>query len=166
MALMAVVLSVSMCCTAQIQKTIMGFTLGTSTREYVKQTLTRKGYKLKNEVDGSFSIENKDVYYAGIAWNYINFIFYENKLESVWLQNNEQRSSLPLEDLYSKLYDTLTGKYGQYIFKNEDGNVLFTDNTIFLSLNKGYYKGTQYVSISYEDMELMNKKQKQEESEL
>ena len=94
------VLCFSISCFAQISRTFWGLTLGTSTKQQVKNVLVQKGYKITTEPDGSYSVNPDNVSFGGGYWTYVSFGFVNGKLSTVWFQNNERQCPLALNDLY------------------------------------------------------------------
>ena len=74
---------------AQINRTILGCTIGESTLSQVKQTLKSQGIKLKYEKNADAYIyisDNKFVSFGGVNWNGVGFYFKNDRLYQVQFQ--------------------------------------------------------------------------------
>ncbi len=164
------VLCFSISCFAQISRTFWGLTLGTSTKQQVKNVLVQKGYKITTEPDGSYSVNPDNVSFGGGYWTYVSFGFVNGKLSTVWFQNNERQCPLALNDLYDKLKNSLDKKYSNYYYDlpldNTSQNAVYDDGRTSILLGVRNYNYMRYISISYEDNSLSKKKIQNAEDEL
>jgi len=165
-----IILLVSLSCFSQISRTFWGVTLGISTKQQVKNVLVQKGYKITTESDGSYSVTPDNVAFGGGYWTYVNFCFVDGKLSAVWFQNNERQSPLALNDLYDKLKLSLDKKYSSYYYglplDDTTKSADYDDGKTTILLSVRNYHFLQYLSISYEDNALRNKKDQNEVDEL
>lgn len=131
--IIAIALFIGLSVSAQIQNKILGFTLGTSTKNEVRD-------KYKNEI--IFAEEGDDIYvgnleFAGQTWDITNFRFYDNKLLYVLFSISEPSTPSDIitsafESYKVKLWD----KYSDYYIKDCSTSdfIMYTDNKTYLAL--------------------------------
>lgn len=166
-----VLLITSVFCCAQINRVFWGVTLGKSTKQQVKNTLVKKGYKVKTEPDGSICVNVNNVNFGGAYWTYISFSFVSDKLYQVWFQNNEIQSPVRIDNTYAKLKSSLDKKYSAFInnvhsIEGTEKVSDYADTKTYVSLRLGSYHNQRYISLSYEDLGSYDVKIKKESDEL
>lgn len=110
--LLLVVITVS----AQIQRTFLGCTLGVSTKAFVKNAMTKKGYRLKR-IDENEKYVYQNVKFIEYTCKEVCFSFYAGKLLSIdfFMEsqiNNNYRNLPELE--FKELRSILDAKYSAY----------------------------------------------------
>lgn len=152
---------------AQIQRKILGFTLGVTPKSTVVQRMKAQGYIHTTDPDGAYIYNN--VKFGSVMWSYVSISFYQNKLFQVWFQNNSIQSDYnTLKSQYQTLKITLDEKYGLYFDSeiSEGTNLYYSDNITNIMFSLREYRGTNYLSISYEDNVLKTSQKKSERNEL
>ena len=133
---------------AQIQKNILGFTLGVTPKQTVIQTLQNKGFECSLKED---AIKTKVFYtvkgglsFGGYIWYEAMIGFVNGKLSSVMLSGDLNKSQ------YNKLKDTLISKYHKYqtSHSNPPSFYDFHDRKTEVSL---WYHRDGWVIICYSD---------------
>lgn len=164
------ILLVSLSCSAQINRTFLGVTLGVSTKQQVKTIMTQKGYTVTTDPDGSYSIIADNISFGGGMWTYVSFKFVNGYLSEIWFQNNERQSAVNLKVFFDKLKMSLDKKYAAYYFDLPMDNVSkcahYDDGKTAILLAVRNYHYLEYISIGYEDNALSKKKLQKEEDEL
>lgn len=155
---------------AQISRTFWGVTLGKSNKTQVRTALVNRGYLVQTEPDGSLSVKLNNVNFGGAMWTYVSFSFVNGYLSQVWFQNNEHQSPIQVDNVYEKVKMSLDKKYRHYYLNlpTEDGNTWsdYSDGKTNILLGLSTYHYTRYVSLSYEDVYLKEKKKQKENDEL
>ena len=159
---------------AQISRTIWGVTLGESTPQQVKLVLSQKGYRINIMPDGSYAISVDNVSFGGAMWTYINFSFVNGRLSQVWFQNNNVQSPIDINKVYDKLRDLLSNKYAHYYFDLPTNETItkwcnFSDEKTCISrsmIPPTYDDLGSYITLSYKDEYLLQKKLSNEYDEL
>lgn len=141
---------------AQIQKVILGCTLGHSSKSFVEQSLKRQGYVLEKCNDprvyqaATFYDIKDGVSFGGINWDYARLRFINGKFASISFVKNWASKAI-----CEKLKVTLMNKYKKYfIHKYGDYNPVFDDKTTELIL-MGASDG-EYLSIDYSNKSLFD----------
>ena len=105
----------SLRCTAQINSSIWGLSIGSSTKQQVKSVINQKGFSIETEPDGAYCIKYpKGVKSGGEWWTYISFTFVNGLLCEVWFQNNEVESISDISANYNRIKRSLDEKYIKY----------------------------------------------------
>ena len=162
----------SLGCTAQINSSIWGLSIGSSTKQQVRSVINQKGFSIETEPDGAYCIKYpKGVKFGGEWWTYISFTFVNGLLCEVWFQNNEVESISDIAANYNRIKKTLDEKYSKYKSfsgKKDDGSVYsdYWDETTTLSINLHIYNGVKYISLVYQNDKLNSLRQKNDKNEL
>lgn len=160
------------CSYGQINRSFWGVTLGKSSKQQVNNTLVQKGFFVETEPDGSLCIHVNNVNFGGAVWTYVSFSFVNGFLSQIWFQNNETQSPIYIFDSYDKVKRNLDTKYRNLslpISSDEQciKQCYYTDGTTDILLSIRNYKNKKrYISLSYEDLRLHEKKSKNELDEL
>lgn len=167
---MLLLISSTICC-AQINRVFWGVTLGRSTKQQVNNVLFRKGYTVETEPDGSLCVNVNNVNFGGAYWTYVSFGFVDNKLFQITFQNNEKQSPGKIDDTYNKLKTNLDKKYGSFILrvqpKEGTGKAsYYSDTKTLVSLMLNSHHNIRYISLSYDDLDSYDIKNKNENDEL
>ena len=172
--LLFILMLASLRCTAQINSSIWGLSIGSSTKQQVRSVINQKGFSIETEPDGAYCIKYpKGVKFGGEWWTYISFTFVNGLLCEVWFQNNEVES-ISISDIaanYNRIKKTLDEKYSKYKSfsgKKDDGSVYsdYWDETTTLSINLHIYNGVKYISLVYQNDKLNSLRQKNDKNEL
>ena len=153
--------------TAQIQRKILDFTLGVTTKVQVQNYLKSHHYKYHLNEDGDFIVEK--VTFAGHNWPAAFFCFYKGKLFLVDFRNNDDFTPVETMDLiWERLSNSLKKKYSNYSFSSskDDGSLNFSDHKTRLTTNYTYLFGSKSLHIMYYDEYLFGQKYESDESEL
>lgn len=152
--------------TAQIQRKILDFTLGTTTKTQVLNYLKYHHHKYSINEDGVIVVEK--IAFAGQNWPVAFFSFYKGKFYLVDFRDSD--SFTPVETLnliWKRLSNSLKKKYSNYsISSTEDGALDFSDNKTMLSSSYKYLFGSLSLHIMYYDIYLFGQKNESEEDEL
>lgn len=98
---------------AQIQRTFLGCTLGVSTKAFVKNAMTKKGYRLKR-IDENEKYVYQNVKFIEYTCKEVCFSFYAGKLLSIdFFMENQINHNLP-EPEFKELRSILDAKYSAY----------------------------------------------------
>ena len=143
---------------AQIQKDILGFQLGKSTRNEVVNHFKETGNNIL-ESDDIVSIESLDFY--GESWPLVSFNFYEDKICSVQFVNVDVITPKDkLDKIWNNLNNLLSEKYTAYYGKSISTKELklFNDGDILINLIYEVYQGAQGLLLVFYDNKLMQEK--------
>lgn len=134
--LLTVFFTVGIYMNAQIRKTIMGVTIGASTKSAVFNKLTNQGYTFSEEPQ---ALNIHEAEYAGYEWQIIKFCYLNNILykveftnpkvpgESYWMGN-----VTPQTTIFENIKIALSSKYSRYL-----KNGIFSDGTTQIKFSKG-----------------------------
>jgi hypothetical protein len=159
---LALIIGLSM--SAQIQRTFLGFALGTTTKSEVYNKYKDEKYFLEYD-NGDYAVGALE--FAGQKWDVTTFAFYNNRLLSVHFALLEY--STPLSILDSKWDDLkarILNKYGDYNYYFDSEYLLFTDNKTRISLSYLYATDTKALGLMYTDEALKEQQRKEEDSDL
>lgn len=154
---------------AQITRSIWGLKLGESTLKEVKSVVREKGFKLKKESEGLYSVESKKLTFGGANWYYLLFKFYDNKLVSCQFLGDDNHD-LSLIYTHEKLKKSLHTKYADYL--NSSGNHnnqnidMYNDNDTMIFLIYGAIRNHNTLSLIYADKDLWFSTEKPDTDEL
>lgn len=150
---------------AQIQRNLLGFTLGTTTKSVVYNKY--KTYKsFSKDEYGNYTVS--DIVFAGEKWDYVSFEFTNNKLEAVQFVMAEPFSSKnEINTAREKFNSMLWEKYSEYInvISDSDSKV-FCDNKTDLIFIYRIIDYNACISIRYSDRELFDQSSQKEMDEL
>ena len=161
----------SFVCFAQITRNIWGLELGKSTKQQIINVLKQKGFNPTiDDVTNTISVKAGNFNFGGGLWTYASFMLYEGRLYEVWFQNNEYELPVAIFVQFNKIKEALDKKYGQYRYTStendsENERAYFDGNTRF-HLSRRIYNNVGYISITYSDDYLLNKKLNGEQDEL
>ena len=150
---------------AQIQRKILDFTLGVSTKTQVLNYIKSHQYVYHLDEEGNFVVQR--IKFAGENWSHARFCFYNEKLYLVSFRHNDRITLKEnLDYIWDRLNDSLKKKYSDYIFESEKDSSSYFDNKTFLVFF--YKQGLDVWSIclEYYDYKLFQQKDKLEEDEL
>ena len=158
----AVIIGLSM--SAQIQNTLLGFTLGHTPKSDVYNKYKSDIFFTEKE-DGS--ICTSDVIFAGHEWDMVIFEFVDNKLSSVIFSDIEtQTPAKSIESTWKSLKDKLWNKYSGYYEKTTYDMILYSDDTNKLVLLLSDSSGCLILMLQYVNTALTLQKMRAEEDEL
>ena len=151
--------------TAQIQRKILDFTLGVTTKTQVLNYLKRHHCHYSLNEDGEYVV-NK-ISFAGHNWPIAYFSFYNGKFYCVDFRDSDGFTSTEtLELVWKRFNNSLNKKYSIYSVSIKDDYIEFSDYKTNVSLDYRYSYGSKSLSIMYYDIYLFKQKNKSEESEL
>lgn len=151
------------CADAQINRNIMGVTIGKSTRQQVKTIITKKKYTIVENYDDIIIVKSySGILFGGAKWGIIRFEFYKGKLYNLSFINKKDELCL------SCLITKLDKKYSQFkTTKDVEGYwgdvCYYKDSRTMISI------GTTYKGVSmlrYTDRFLLKLKNQAETDEL
>ena len=170
--LLFILMLASLRCTVQIDSSICGLSIGSSTKQQVKSVINQKGFSIETEPDGAYCIKYpKGVKSGGEWWTYISFTFVNGLLCEVWFQNNEVESISDISANYNRIKRSLDEKYSKYKSyggKRDDGSVYsdYWDETTTLSVSLHTYNGVKFISLVYQNDKLNSLRKENEKNEL
>ena len=157
-------LFVGLSMSAQIQRTFLGFTLGTTTKSEVYNKYKDKKYFLEDE-NGNYVVGALE--FAGQKWDVTTFYFYNNRLLTVNFALLEYSTPLyVLDSIWENLKARILNKYSDYNYYFDSEYLLFTDNKTRLSLSNLYASDTKALCLMYTDEALIEQLKKEEDSNL
>ena len=143
---------------AQIQKDILGFKLGKSTRNEVINYFKESGNNII-ESDEIVSIDSLDFY--GESWPLVSFNFYEEKICSVQFVNVDGITPKDtLDKIWKNINNLLLKKYKTYYGKTISTKEVmsFNDGDILINLIYKENQGVQGLLLVFYDNYLMQEK--------
>lgn len=150
---------------AQIQKNILDFTLGTTSKEQVCSYF--KSHNIIYTLGNSGEVVVDGLQFAGWQWGFSHFSFYDNKLYSVQFTSTGLGTpEATLDLLFDKYKNLLSNKYNCYKNAFTSGQLGFSDNEIELTLYYEKYQGVRILSIEYIHLPLFRRLVKAQEDEL
>ena len=142
-------LTISISSFAQIQRNILGLTLGKTTKASAMSILKRKGYKLEYN-DGNY-VCFKPTTFGGVTWEGFEVDFNGNKVSCIMF-----RLTYTKEDKLSSYYYNILGKLAKYNnYKgstyNEDfeKSQYYSDKTTEICLRQTYLPSSLYLRYMY-----------------
>ena len=151
--------------TAQIQRRILGFTLGVTTKAQVLNYLKNHHYKYSLRKNGEQVASN--ITFAGYNWQDTYFSFYKGKLYCVdFRDDGEYTPEELLTEVWDRVKNSLNRKYSLYSISSKDDNIEFSDNKTYVGLKYKYIFGSKSLSIMYFDIYLFNQCSNSEYNEL
>lgn len=146
---------------AQIKRTIMGQTLGVSTKEEVYNSLKSKGAFLQT-VGGEELVFLSDVRFGGVPWDNMSFAFYNNLLCSVSVVDLSSTGvSGMTREKWKAVSEKLESKYHDYPCVKKDEGVFYEDDAT--SVVMVFIKGS--LMLMYSDVKLRKEKSAKEDEE-
>lgn len=164
---------------AQIQKTLLGVTLGTSTRNNVKEIYPTAYRNISGDIDhanypgselhgrttkGEPALNQRDVKFAGIEWDFVGFSFYQTVLCEIEFTIAGNANFKSWKDLclaltkkyssYKKKEAVEKGDWGKFEYK------IYSDGTTRVILCS-YFKTSgqlDFYTLSYQNVTLFRKK--------
>lgn len=142
---------------SQIQRSIMGYTLGKTTKTELIKSLKSKGKQiLKTKVDDD-AIKVKHMKFGGIMWPDIFFTFYNNRLCAVnFIETEESISQENIDLHWSNIKNNLRYKYSSYLIKDTGEELGYNDNKTKIWTSCLYRRGYKCISLLYCDDYLMD----------
>lgn len=140
---------------AQIQRTFMGSSLGTS-KFLVLQNFQKNGYTL--EFDGRFYGKTKIVSFGGLTWSNISIGITSNTFAQFSIFTTDATQSQ-----YQQVLEKINKKYSSYRVVNkpipwyDDGKTI-----VYIA----FVPSRKYLCLSYQDKKLLYKQISQDDSEL
>lgn len=155
-------LCISISSFSQIQRKVLGFTLGITTKTAVASYLKTNHIKY-SLVKGEYCAEN--VRFAGVVWEYVWFTFYNGKLYNVDFSVSDDA---PLKEIRYRLEESLKNKYSIYYNDAEStrDNIVFSDGIVEVGLRDEYSRETRIVSIMYTYLPILDQSVKADNDEL
>lgn len=151
--------------TAQIQRKILDFTLGVTTKAQVLNYLKNHHYKYLLRKNGEYVASN--ITFAGYNWQDTYFSFYKGKLYCVdFRDDGEYTPEELLKEVWERLKNSLNSKYSIYSISSKDNKIEFSDNKTYVGLGYEYSFGSKSLSIMYFDIYLFKQCSKSEYNEL
>lgn len=156
---------------AQIQRTFLGCTLGVSTKAFVKNAMTKKGYRLKR-IDENEKYVYQNVKFIEYTCKEVCFSFYAGKLLSIdFFMENQINANLP-EPEFKELRSILDAKYSAYKEDEQfyyhyirDWYCRYWDANTYINLQiYNRFSVERLLGLSYIDLGLA-KKRKQDSSD-
>jgi len=150
---------------AQIQRNILDFTLGTTTKTQVNNYLKNNHIEFSQDKTGM--VEARDIKFAGHVWPVIQFSFYKNKLYIVkFLDNDGFTPAETLTLVCDNLKTGLFNKYSSCYKGKEDSMWMFGDGRTEVYLSYGFFLGARNLGLIYFDSVLYDKQLKEGLDEL
>lgn len=163
--LLIVFLLCTIIASAQIQRKLLDFTLGVTTKTQVQNYIKSHQYVYHLDEEGNFVIHN--IKFAGQNWHHANFCFYNGKLYKVSFSATELDTSKENLDLiWQRFVDSLKKKYIDYICLSEKDNYSYFDNKTVVVLFYKQFSSVWCLALEYYDYYLFQQKDKSEENEL
>lgn len=162
-----VLLLCTLMASAQIQRKILGFTLGITSKTIVYNYLKSNRIKFSTNEEGEY-VASK-IKFAGQIWDSVFFTFYNGKLYNLDFCINEDSTPIQTMDLiYENLDKSLSHKYANYYNFNEstNENKVYSDNVTNITFTYGYLLGSKSLSIMYTYLPLFNRKLSSDADEL
>ena len=92
----------------------------------------------------------KNIKFAGDAWDYVHFHFYNNKLSSVDFSNVEPFTSIPImESRWNNLKNRIENKYGDYYLRTQSSIIMYSDGVTSIALNLADDTGSMILMLYY-----------------
>lgn len=145
---------------AQIQRNILGLTLGKSSPTETVNILRNRNLNVEKMGMGTSTLYVKEVFFAGKIWTFVILEFFHDKLCKIeFVEPRKFSSQEKLNKLWETIYDTIKTKYREYIVKdNKDYYINCSDRiTIIEAGFQNKAKDTQLI-LHYMDIEYMTKK--------
>ncbi len=169
--LLVFMLVISMMTTnAQINRTIMGLTLGENTFTEVKSIMSKKGLTFDKKLqEGRYmAVANKAFDYAGQSWNIVTVDIFQGKLMSVYLSYGLHPDSDGIK--YKSIKGKLDEKYYPYIVPSGDMGThdaqTYCDGLTITRIYTLDSEAGLHVYLMYSDFELAQKKRNSEKDDL
>ena len=164
--LLTIALVVAVAANAQIQRTFFGLTLGQSTKQQVRTTLAKKGYKCHTmQGDDALFIQPSSLQFGGLSWDMALFRFYKGKLLSVSFSIADNFSGIASET-YKVLKAKIDQKYSDFYFSKNEIATYYLDEKTVIILQNLYLNFKLNVTISYSDKDLQDQLLKASDDEL
>ena len=157
-------LTICLSTSAQIQRKILGFTLGSSSKTAVYNYLKKNHIKFANTEDGEYCAYN--IKFAGQIWENVWFSFYNGMLYNIEFTISEFKTPIKtLDIIYSRLSLSLKNKYSYYRNSSSE-DLKFDDNVIEITLLYRYTENIKSLRLMYSHIPSWNRKIISEEDEL
>ena len=138
---------------AQLQRSILGNSLGVSKKSQVIQNMRNKGNKV-TIVDVNI-IRVDDVNFGGNKWGCVFFRFYKGILYYARFQDSEYDTSRETLDItWKNLRSSLKKKYYLEIITDQDEELRFDDDRTIISADYSYFEGYKGIGLAYYDKKL------------
>ena len=151
-----IMLVISLCVNAQIQRNICGSKLAYSSKNDVVTYFKNKNIKTTWK-DGALIVNQ--LKFAGQTWEEARFSFHKGKLYQVFFTSSSLTESKELLDGKWDYYsDLIKNKYSKYFISSmsADKDLLYYDDITLLKLVYSYYQGRWIFSIIYTDSNLLD----------
>lgn len=146
---------------AQIQRTILGQTIGVSTKKEVYNSLIDRGAFFVN-IKGEEKLLVKDVRFGGFSWEIMSFNFYNNILYQVTVMDlDKDKGIISQEEKWNRISQKLESKYHNVISNKEENKISYSDGSTLVMMTK--FMGT--VSMLYGDTRIIEAKDIKEQNE-
>lgn len=146
---------------AQIQRNILGFTLGETTKTQVYDYLKENQYNITDNPIKDGCMINTKVEFLGYTWAKVFISFFDDKFYSVSFYDDDEYA-LPamLKERFTKLSRTLNLKYFYYFQDDQEDSKYYSDDKVYLVLHRDIdsLTGKRYILLSFMDLKLMDKK--------
>lgn len=142
---------------AQIRKSIMGVTIGVSTKSAVFNKLTNQGYTFNEE---PHALNIIDAEYAGYKWAKIKFCYLNNVLYKVEFNDPSvpgesyfSGNVTPKSTIFEDLRNSINSKYGRYF-----NNGIYSDGVMQIRFAQGQMiyenvaKSKKAANAKYDDL--------------
>ena len=150
---------------AQIQRKILDFSLGVTTKTQVLNYLKSHHYKYSHNEDGEYVVEK--IKFAGHIWPVAYFSFYKGKFYCVDFRDSDSFTPKEtLELVWNSINQSLCRKYSAYSNTIDNDYIDFSDNRTSVSLDHRYLMGGRTLAIMYIDLINNRQKIKEDEDEL
>ena len=144
---------------SQIQRSILGYTLGKTTKTELINSLKLKGKQISKTKADDNAIIVKHMKFGGIMWPDVFFVFYNNKLCAVnFIETGESLSQENIDLHWSIIKNNLRYKYSFYLIKEIKEELEYNDNKTKIWTSCLYRKGYKCISLLYCDDYLIDLK--------
>lgn len=150
---------------AQIQRNILDFTLGVTTKTQVLNYIKSHHYNYSINADGNFVVEK--IKFAGQIWPIAFFSFYKGIFYDISFHNSDGDTPKETLDIkWNRLDYSLKRKYSGYIIESKNNSYIYSDNKTQVWSKYEYFNGRWALSLIYYDIQLSQQKIQSEEDEL
>lgn len=144
---------------SQIQRSILGYTLGKTTKTELIKSLKLKGKQISKTKADDDAIIVKHMKFGGIMWPDIFFVFYNNRLCAVnFIETGESLSQENIDLHWSNIKNNLRHKYSFYFINENKEELEYNDNKTKIWSSCLYRGGYKCLSLLYCDNYLINLK--------
>ncbi len=151
---------------AQIQRTFLGNTLGVTTWNNAKSTLSQKGLEIIdcNQQAGTILVGN--VTFSSYPCEFATLYFHNGLFYKIFFFIKCAELESDILPVYNNFKKKLKNKYSSYITSDDDGSIMFEDKVSFIYLGHSYSNNLYDTGLIYADKKIDNQRKQADNNEL